>query len=428
MTDALMHQVSAIPPVTEWRGKGPQLIAERGVFTVRWDAPEQVQFEFDMLRVDRRTGTMTAEVTVWTYWPVLDFVHSASLNLSSTQARTTLAKHLAGRVRDRELDWPMLVEQAVIRTRNAFRAGEPSILLRDAPEPATAGALIPPIVAADGATLLYGDGGTAKSLLGLALGVSLHTGRGDVLGLEPAVTRRVAFLDWEWSAPVHKRRLRRLLPDGELPDLRYIRCALPLRDEVDRLRRAIREHGIEYVVIDSVALAAGGDPERAETAIEFFGALRQLEVDALAIAHVTKTTDGDKPFGSTFWHNSARATWYVRKVQELGASSFRVALVNKKANDAPLSLPIGFEVEMSAERTTIRPTNLADTPELAKEIPLRLRIRQAVIGGSLTYAELAERLEADVDSVRRTVTRHVGKTFTTFPDGGAMRVGVLAHD
>lgn len=106
-------------------------------------------FEFDMLRVDRRTGTMTAEVTVWTFWPVPNFVHSAQLNMSSTQARSTLAKHLAGRVSDRQLDWPDLVENAVILTRNAFRAGEPSILLRDAPEPTTAGALLPPIIAAD---------------------------------------------------------------------------------------------------------------------------------------------------------------------------------------------------------------------------------------------------------------------------------------
>lgn len=424
---ALDDRIAAIPAATEWPSRGPQLIAERGAYTVRWDSPEQVAFEFDMLRVDRRTGTMTAEVTVWTYWPVLDFVHSAQLNLSSTQARTTLAKHLAARVRDRELDWPLLIEHAVIMTRNAFRAGEPSILLRDAPEPATAGALIPPLLAADGTTLLYGDGGTGKSLLALAAAVSLHTGRSDVLGLLPAVTRRVGFFDWEWSAPVHKRRLRRLLPDGELPDIRYIRCALPLRDDVDRLRRVIREHGIQYAIIDSVALAAGGDPERAETAIEFFGALRQLEVDNLVVAHVTKTSDGEKPFGSTFWHNSARATWYVRKAAELGALSFTVALVNKKANDAPLSLPLGFEVSMSDERTTIHPTNLADTPDLAKEIPLRLRIRSELLGGSLTYAELAERLEAKEDSVRATVKRGYGTIFTTWPDAGATRVGMLAQ-
>ena len=425
---SLEERIAAIPPATAWPRHGPQVIAERGVYTVRWDAPEQVMFEFDMLRVERRSGTMTAEVTVWTYWPVLDFVHSAQLNLSSTQARTTLAKHLAGRVSDRELDWPHLIETAVILTRNAFRAGEPSILLRDAPEPVTAGALLPPLLAADGTTLLYGDGGTGKSLLALAAAVSLHTGR-DLIGLPPAVTRRVAYLDWEWSAPVHKRRLRRLLPDDEeLPDLHYIRCALPLRDEVDRLRRAIREHGIEYVVIDSVALAAGGDPERAETAIEFFGALRQLEVDDLAVAHVTKTSDGDKPFGSAFWHNTARATWFVRKVQDVGASTFRVALVNKKANDAPLALPLGFEVSMSDERTTIRPSNLADTPDLAKEIPLRFRIRDALLGGSLTYAELADRLEADPETIRRTVNRHVGKSFTTWPEGTTVRVGVLAHD
>ncbi|HYN63235.1 MAG TPA: AAA family ATPase, partial [Candidatus Limnocylindrales bacterium] len=360
---------------------------------------------------------------------ITDYIHSASLNLSSTQARTTLAKHLAGRIRDRELDWPALVETAVVMVRNAYRAGEPAILLRDAPEPALGGAILPPIVATEGATLWYGDGGTGKSALALAAAASIHTGRGDVLGaLQPATTLRTAFLDWEWTASVHRRRLARLWPDAELPDLMYVRCGLPLAQDVERLRRMVREHAIEFVVIDSVALAAGGDPERAETAIEFYGGLRQLEVDALLVAHVTKQTDGEKPFGSTFWHNSARSTWYIRKAQDAGSSSLRVAMVNKKANDAPLSLPIGLEIDHGLEATVIRRTELAADVDLAREVPLRLRIKQALLGGSLTYDELAESLDADRETVRRTVNRYTGKLFTTFPDGSGLRVGVLAHD
>jgi hypothetical protein len=429
VTAAVDSATPRLPSAIERPGVGPQLIAERGVYTVLWHSPEQVQFEFDLLRVDRRTGTMTAEITVWTHWPITDFIHSASLNLSSTQARTTLAKHLAGRIADRELDWPALVETAVVLVRNAYRAGEPAILLRDAPEPTLSGAILPPIVASDGSTEWHGDGGTGKSEIALAAACVIHSGRGDVLaGLQPATTRRVAFLDWEWTASVHRRRLARLWPDDELPDLMYVRCALPLAQDVERLRRVVREHRIEFVVIDSVALAAGGDPERAETAIEFYNGLRQLEVDSLLIAHVTKQSDGDKAFGSTFWHNSAPSTWYVRKVQDAGSSTLRVAMVNKKANDAPLSLPIGLEIEHGPDATVIRRTDLAAEPDLAREIPLRLRIKQALLSGSLTYDELADSLEADRESVRRTVNRYTGKLFTTFPDGGGIRVGVLARD
>lgn len=408
----------------------PQFIAERGVYTVQWYAPEQVTFEFDLLRLDRRTGTMTAEVTVLTHWPATDFIHSAQLNLSSTQSRTTLARHLAGRVKDPELDWPVLVETAVVLVRNAYRAGEPAILLRDAPDPPSDGPLLPPLLAADGVTLLYGDGGTGKSYLALAAAVSLHTGR-DLLGMVPPATRRVAYLDWEWTASVHKRRLVRLLTGEELPDLIYVRCSLPIMQELERLRRILREHRVEYAVLDSVALAAGGDPERAETAIEFFGALRQLDIDALAVAHVTKDGgDGrhDRPFGSTFWHNTARATWYVRKAQELGSSAFRVAIVNKKANDAPLSLPLGFELSIDHEKASITRASLSDTPDLAREVPLRLRIREALLSGSRTFAQLAEQLGADEGSVRKTVQRHTGSQFTTWPESGALRVGLFAHE
>ena len=37
----------------------------------------------------------------------------------------------------------------------------------------------------------------------------------------------------------------------------------PLAEDVDRLRRYIRQHDIGYVVVDSVALACDGPPEAA---------------------------------------------------------------------------------------------------------------------------------------------------------------------
>ncbi len=49
---------------------------------------------------------------------------------------------------------------------------------------------------------------------------------------------------------------------------------------------------------------------------------------------MTKDSDDKKPFGSVFWHNTARATWYAKRVQDEGEDVTHVGLFNRKANDA----------------------------------------------------------------------------------------------
>ena len=62
------------------------------------------------------------------------------------------------------------------------------------------------------------------------------------------------------------------------------------------------------------------------------------------IAHVNKSDQGDqKPFGSTFWANGARATWFVTKSGESGdGSQFTLGLFNRKANTGPLRPAAGM--------------------------------------------------------------------------------------
>src|ERR671912_50873 len=56
--------------------------------------------------------------------------------------------------------------------------------------------------------------------------------------------------------------------------------------------------------------------EDAEVALRYFRALRSLRVGTLTLAHVSSGEHGsDKPFGSVFWHNSARQTWYLERVE-----------------------------------------------------------------------------------------------------------------
>jgi hypothetical protein len=132
----------------------------------------------------------------------------------------------------------------------------------------------------------------------------------------------VLYADWELGGEDHRDRLERLF-GADMPDVHYIRCERPMVAEADRIRRCIVELRIKYVVCDSVGYAAGGPPESAEVANAYFRAVGQFgpDVGSLHVAHVTKPKEDDKagkaanlkPFGSVFWHNSARATWYVRR-------------------------------------------------------------------------------------------------------------------
>lgn len=408
---------------------GPRVTLAQGIYTVSVDG---AQLDFDLLTTDRRTGETHAELTVYATDPANlgKLLHRGRLNLLSGDRRERLAKYLGSRTPEQGLDWHEILEEAVTGVVGLYRAGEPAILLREAPEPPTAGAAaVPPLLAADGSTILFGDGGSLKSYTALALALSLHSGRELIEGMAPPAARRVAFLDWEWSPHVHRRRMERLWPGEDVPDLVYVGCRLPLREERDRLRRIIRDHSIEYLVIDSVGLAAGGEPESAEVAVQFFASLRELGLDALLIAHVNRSDakgSADKPFGSAYWHNSARSTWYAKAQHAPGGVT--LGLYHRKANDGPLHEPIGLEVTFGPEATTYTASDVRDVPNLASAIPIRARMIEALKTGAMPLHELAESIGAGVEACRIAAKRGEGRVFVqlTGPDG-IYRWGLLSH-
>lgn len=396
----------------------PVATEEFGLYRVEWGSPEDLRIEFDYVSSERRTGEIHAEVR-FTFTDALEGrpIHQARLNLSSTQSKDRLAAKLAKQFKHRGINWDEALEWACQWVINRYRSGEPGILLRDAlDDPDLGQPLIPPLLTSDGITIIFGDGGSGKSYVSLALALSLHTGDPVIEGLEPRVIRRVAYLDWEWSARVHRRRMVRLLGD-HLPDIAYLPCRLPIREERDRIRAFIREKRIDYVVIDSVALAAGNEPEAAETAIQFFNTVRELGVDALGIAHVTNQaarTSADRPFGSAYWHNSARSTWYLRRTAEDPVTgAFRVGLSQKKANEGRLHPTFGVEFSFDENRTYLRAVDWRDDPDLADQVPIKARLVDLLKHGPLKVHEIADVTGIKPDTVRRTLDRytsHFGKT------------------
>jgi hypothetical protein len=270
----------------------------------------------------------------------------ADFNLSSVGARIERAKLLASRSDD-SVDWYGYLEEFCARVFTADRKGSPAVALPSLPRIAADESL--PIehdwaVLKEHPAFLFGDGGSAKSYLALyAAGRLAQRGA------------RVLFCDWELAGGTQRHRFERLFGD-EMPNVLYARCDRPLVIEVDRLRRMVQDHGITYVVFDSVAFACLGPPEAAETASAYFGALRQLgTVGSLHVAHVSKAEGGDqKPFGSAFWHNGARLTWHVSAEDvAIGGRRLLVKLQPRKANLGERPAPLQAQVRFIPGRTEI---------------------------------------------------------------------------
>lgn len=375
-----------------------------------------VALEIDRLRRDH--NELLGELSVRCELPGARSVNGnlsiADFNLSSARARTDRAKFLAGRAAIKEIDWTSLVEEFCQRVLQADRAGQPAVDLRTLPRPSADDDM----VAVEGLALprrhpsvLFGDGGAGKSYLALFL-----AGRIAEKGIP------VALFDWELAGEDHRDRLERLFPDG-MPRILYARCERPLVYEADRLRRIVREGGIEYSVFDSVAFACDGPPEAAEVAGRYFRAVRQIGGGSLHVAHVSKAEGADlKPFGSTFWSNGARSTWYVKQDEgSAGSDVLQIGLFNRKSNLGRLRPPLGYSITFAEETTTFHRTDVADTPDLAGLLSVRQRMAALLKKGSMTRQEIAEQVDAKPDTIKRIANRH--KELFIVLDGG--KVGLL---
>ena len=389
----------------------PMFSFAHGRYTAEWGDPDRAILAFDLVRSER-SGDVTSEVEVTSTAPaVAGVIHHARVNLVGTRSRQELAKHLAARTPGVSTDWPAVVEVACREVLRAYRAGAPAVLLRDVPPQSDTetGFALAPLVLSGMPTCIFGDGGSAKSMLALAIGAGIHAGQ-PVAGLEPDRPRRVGLLDWEMDAHSHRNRLARLTGEP-LPDIVYVPCARPLAEDVDRIRRIVARHELEFLILDSVALACDGPPEAAEVAVRFFGALRELGLPILCVAHVNRSGDTDRPFGSAFWHNGFRLTWYAKREVDPTPDSLSVGLFAKKCNVGPMPAPVGFRLGFTPDAIDVTRTDVAELADFAAHIPLKVRIVSELRGGARTIADLAGALDVPVDTVKKALTRGEGRMF-----------------
>ena len=153
----------------------------------------------------------------------------------------------------------------------------------------------------------------------------------------------VAYLDYEGDEGTIKKRLRMVAAGfGEdiPPFFHYMAMRRPLEDDFDRVSTYLMEHCIDFIIIDSAARAVL-EAEQSGPCNQYFNTLAGLKATTLTIAHVSKAGKESEPFGSTFWHNNARATF--RAMGELSGPTLTVGLRHYKKNNTPLVSERAFE-------------------------------------------------------------------------------------
>jgi len=377
------------------------------------------ELEVDLLR--REDGNLVGELIARCHLPgnrgVDGLLSIADFNLSSARARVERAKLIAARANTpaEQVDWMGIIEDFSQKILLAEREGSPAVVLADVPLPdpddewETHGF---PLLKHH-STILFGDGGCAKSYLALWF-----------LGALAKQGIKTLFCDWELDEREHRRRLE-LLGLADRREIHYLRCSNPLTVECERIRRIVREHGCEYIVLDSILLACDGPAESAEVAGRYFRALRRIGTGSLSIAHISKGEGGDqKPFGSSFWHNSARATFNIKRADSVGGENItEVAIYQRKANLKGFRPPMAYSLRFEDERTIIRRADIADIPELAGKLSIPQRMAAMLRRGPMTTSELAAELEVDDSYIRTVIGRKTG-IFLRLPDG---RVALAAR-
>lgn len=292
-------------------------------------------------------------------------------------------------------------------------------------------------------TILYGDGGVAKSMLALSLGLAIARPDADNWLGVPAQTVPVLYLDFELDDEEQNRRVSQLCVAEGLsmpPEGLLYMAALGYgsRDAFDAALAECKEHGVKLMVLDSMGPALAGDAESSKDVIAFFQQVlegfRAAGVSVIIVDHQSKggeSYQSKRAFGSVYKGNLARSTIQA-EAKDHTEGSLTVRLRQNKHNFGSKAEPFGVKLCFTEEMVTTEAVEL-DSAELAGENTLNDtdRVRHALQDGPAYPDELAERTGLDYRNVKNIVSklRKKGEIHDTGETNaqGSRQVSSLSH-
>jgi hypothetical protein len=335
-------------------------------------------------------------------------LHWGRLGFASTQTREGVVRKLSGILPD--VPWRTIIEIACRATVRALRESSVTVALHGR-RAAGLRYLVDPLLPLHQVAVVFGDGGAGKGHLAVALALGVAHAAPLPAGLVAPLRGPVLYLDWESDQDDLDDRVAR--QGGGLPlgaGLHYRRMHRPLVDEAPALRAEVSRLGIGCVVVDSLAPAAGAEPEGADAALRTHNAIRSLgAITCLCLAHVSKAAADQRgparPFGSVFVQNMARSVWEMRRSDDQDGDELRVALYHRKVNGARLHVPLGFRFHFTDDAITLHGADLREAPDLLARTSTGTQILSALRLGSKSVARLADELEIKPETVKRSLQR-----------------------
>ncbi len=267
----------------------------------------------------------------------------------------------------------------------------------------------------------FGEGGVAKSLLGLHFGLTVaEAGLRSWMGFT-VKTVPVLYLDFELDADEQHRRSLELAAgmglDGIPNDFYYMSAAgLTPGEAFGIAAEECRRLAIGLVIVDSVGFALEGDSENARDVLGFYREriqpLKDVGATPLLIDHQAKVIKGERysdkqAFGSVYKTNAVRSSFQVRGSWEQGVVV--TTFTHKKNNfgwkEDDFSLKVTFgEDRIEVERLLRAEANPEREPS-KKELVL-----EAVEGMGRATAELvADETGINLTTVRNSISTLVSE-------------------
>jgi len=259
------------------------------------------------------------------------------------------------------------------------------------------------------------------------MAVSVATGMA-LFGAVPEKIGPVLYIDYEDDAYIHELRLGAIIDgagwEGDTPTIHHLALTGSVRSSVKRIRKAVAEHEVVMIVLDSVGLARGADPNSAGDTIDLFKYLRDIGIPILAIDHVRKEhiekIKGGKvdpntvlAFGSQYSMSSARLAWFMREMRTSTPQRKRFNLHNTKYNHVQEQAARSIIMEIDSTeagvietvRFAIEGTIELDTPVYAEAGRDMLLKVWSINQEAMTLSQFAQALGATKSTVQRWIEK-----------------------
>ena len=268
-------------------------------------------------------------------------------------------------------------------------------------------------------SILFGDGGTAKSLIAGSLLLDVARGADSWMGHRIRQHGPAIYLDFELDLEEQARRIYQLAEGAGLEkppeDFYYLAGAdYPPGKVLERTLHLAKERRAVIVLLDSLGFALEGDAATSRDVLRFvqkyIKPYEQAGIALLIVDHQSKLTGGENyhqksPFGSVYKSNSCRSVIQVG-VEDQHDGELTVRFRQTKANFGAKFEP--FEARLLFHKTKVEIYHRAlDTEDIAAEGSLNTtqKIRRLLVEGPMFPEQLAEKIDVSEGTVKNSLTK-----------------------